>query len=167
MQLIPNCFEKKDRFPFNNTATVNTSFYLTSFRYRGLFKWSHAMMKYFRFVSTIFSTLFVKVLCQNIFSFVNEPQRRASPEFATLGSTSLALKLSNLWTHERLFDEWSTGEKMHVEIFLTKLARKHFIKSSQLWFKLCHRAKGTRTNSFGRTELKRGKTSEVEMGRLV
>ena len=38
VQLIPNCFEKKDRFPFNNTATVNTSFYLTSFRYRGLFK---------------------------------------------------------------------------------------------------------------------------------
>ena len=26
VQLIPNCFEKKDRFPFNNTATVNTSF---------------------------------------------------------------------------------------------------------------------------------------------
>ena len=57
------------------------------------------MMKYFSFV--IFSTLFVKVLCQNIFSFVNEPQKRASPEFATLGSTSLALKLSNL---ERMSD---------------------------------------------------------------
>ena len=38
VQLIPNCFEKKDRFPLNNTTTVNTSFYLMSFRYRGLLK---------------------------------------------------------------------------------------------------------------------------------
>ena len=36
--LIPNCFEKTDRFPFNYTATVNTSFYLKSFRYKGLLK---------------------------------------------------------------------------------------------------------------------------------
>ena len=36
VQLNPNCFEKEDRFPFNNTATVNTSFCLTSFCYRGL-----------------------------------------------------------------------------------------------------------------------------------
>ena len=38
VQLIPNCFQKKDRFPFNNTATVNTSFCLTCFRYTGLLK---------------------------------------------------------------------------------------------------------------------------------
>ena len=28
VQLISNCFEKEERFPFNNTATVNTSFRL-------------------------------------------------------------------------------------------------------------------------------------------
>ena len=36
VQLIPNCFEKEDRFPFNNTATVNTSFRLACFRCGGL-----------------------------------------------------------------------------------------------------------------------------------
>ena len=54
VQLIPYCFEIKNRFPLNKTATVNSSFYLTSFRYRVLLKWSHAVIEYFSFV-TLFS----------------------------------------------------------------------------------------------------------------
>jgi hypothetical protein len=32
VQLIPNCLEKKDCFPFYITATVNTSFYQRNWR---------------------------------------------------------------------------------------------------------------------------------------
>ena len=62
VQLIPNCFEKEGRFPFNNTATVNTSFRLACFRCRGLLEWSHAVIKCFSLVHLIFSTIFAKVL---------------------------------------------------------------------------------------------------------
>ena len=57
VQSIPYFFEEKDRFPFNNTANVNTSFYLTSFRYRVLLKGSHAVIEYFSFI-TLFSQHF-------------------------------------------------------------------------------------------------------------
>ena len=69
VQLIPNCFEKEDRFPFNNTATVNTSFWLMSFCYRGLLEWSNGAIKYVSFVTLIFSTIFAKVLFTIIFFF--------------------------------------------------------------------------------------------------
>ena len=45
----PNCFEKEDRFPFNNTATVNTSFWLMSFCYRGLLEWCDKICQFCHF----------------------------------------------------------------------------------------------------------------------
>lgn len=90
-------------FPFNNTATVNTNFYLTFFCYRGLFKWSRSVIKYFGSFVTYFD-FFAKGI-RNFFSFANEPQRRTTRKFVTFSSISLALKLSKLWTHVRLFDK--------------------------------------------------------------
>ena len=122
----PNCFEKQDWFLFNNTAAVNTSFYLMSFRYCN---WSHTVMSYFSF------------------SFAKEPQRWASPKIATLSLISLALKLKKLWTHERSFDEYPIRKEMHVKsrlnvvLFWQNSHENVFWKVNlQPWLKLWHEA---------------------------
>ena len=95
----PLLFQEKNRFtiqiivknfPINNKATVNTSFYLTSFRYRGLLKWSHVVIEYFSFVTLFSHHVLPKFSVEQFLSLAKELQRRSETENLEVLSDSTA-----------------------------------------------------------------------------
>ena len=121
VQLIPNCFEKKDRFPFHNTATVNTSFYLTSFSYGGLLKWSHAVIKIFWFCNFAFSTLFVKVLRKIPFSQASHEDKHVP----SLQHEVEFYRLQGCQNSERIGDSLINERNVHIETVKTLFYRQN------------------------------------------